>query len=337
MSRNYTKWPYLPSEPPERKPRIWLPPGDILLSESLNAIGLAKFPDDWRETDIYARAPAAMGGEPPDGTGALYPIESGIEYLGLTQDTQFSRSGKNIIVKESKSWRVITSKGYRTVRSKQEALDISSVEKLVLLDMWRVEWAARKRFQAVVDDTRDALSTDTLQSTIYRTETGLTESIPTQIWKQQNAEFAFGLSYSWRLPSHRDAVSFNGWGWALLNKEQVEQFCRDKYGVQPTMAAEVSSRTGTDKTAASTFTGRAQRQFSRSAARKWYQNYVEDHEHDDPPPTRDEDWDAIRNAEEFRGGGPSRDILRELRNELAPETWTTKGRRKETGKETGIN
>ena len=65
--------------------------------------------------------------------------------------------------------------------------------------------------------------------------------------------------------------------------------------------------------------------FSPAKARVWYQQWVKENTTAGTQPSRQADLDAARKA---LGGGIPRDVIRDLRRELAPEAWKSSGRRK---------
>ena len=68
--------------------------------------------------------------------------------------------------------------------------------------------------------------------------------------------------------------------------------------------------------------------FSPIRLRQWYEEWIVTNETTSNQPSRDEDWTA---AKLELGDGVPRDAVWELRRELAPDSWTKKGRRKTVG------
>lgn len=67
--------------------------------------------------------------------------------------------------------------------------------------------------------------------------------------------------------------------------------------------------------------------FSEADLRKWYASWVERNAREEKIPSRDDDYAAAK-AAGFKGATHA--IMRRLRNGLAPENWTARGRRAAT-------
>jgi hypothetical protein len=83
---------------------------------------------------------------------------------------------------------------------------------------------------------------------------------------------------------------------------------------------------------ASTFPPRQQpgrRGFSAARLEEWYRTWIKRNESEEGKiPTREQDWEAAKS--EVSPNIP-RDAVRRLRQQLAPDSWTKRGRRKEIG------
>ena len=71
-----------------------------------------------------------------------------------------------------------------------------------------------------------------------------------------------------------------------------------------------------------------QRPAAPARVRRWYMRWVQDNVDEGRQPSRDEDLSAAREA---LGPQVQRDLLRQLRGELAPPAWRQFGRRKTGG------
>lgn len=186
------KRPRLQYRPPQKVTapplsEIWRPDGYVLVSEGVEIIGRAEFGSDWTGMELKARQIASTMPEP---NIKFLPDEDGVRRV---PDTRID------------GWFVQTADGRRVViRSEQEAHERWREERPKLLEMWRAEYAARKRFDAVVSRVRTELHGGNLHAIALRKRDGTSVKIPAHVWARGDIATVFelgDLDSKWRNPN----------------------------------------------------------------------------------------------------------------------------------------
>ncbi len=158
-------------------------------------MGRAEFGSDWTGMELKARQLASTKQDPHI---TFLPDEAGV--------------GRNpgVGVHGVDCWFVQTADGREIViRSEQEARKRWSEERQKLLDMWRAEYAARKKFDAVVTRFRTGLYEGNLHAVALLQRDGRWVKIPVHVWARSDISAIFELEDSdtnWRNPN---VISFS--------------------------------------------------------------------------------------------------------------------------------
>ena len=217
---------------------IWRPDGYVLVSEGVEIMGRADFGNDWTGEELKARQYASRIPEPHI---VFLPDEDGVRRVPGTLPER---------------WQVQTADGRRVIfRSEQEARERWREERPKLLEMWRAEHAARKRFDAVVSRIRTELYGGNLHAFAHRQRVGDLVEIPAYVWgrNQIRAVFELGdIDSKWR---HPNVITFSaeigGYGshvsvegTALISEQELQALLGEKSEQASELESEPDSREG---------------------------------------------------------------------------------------------
>ena len=204
---------------------IYRRPGYILLSEAVDLLGRSWF-SEWSGTELTARAVPTVPTEKELRHNARLfpPIE-----LVPPPPVPF----------QAPQWRVLTSTGVHSTETEEEARAIWEAEwpflVAKLVAMWRLESAARSRFESTVLKLRQSLDAGASRSFVHRLSDGNLIAIPAFVWGREVIPAIFDVSdylsgrddtkVNWLKFKNPDARSFRGYyvyeGRVLLIKSEV--------------------------------------------------------------------------------------------------------------------
>jgi len=165
----------------------------ILLSEAVETVGNSMFGERWTGEELKARSVdhlAFMESGQEEGPAQIL-CPDGVDLIPGT-------------LRRGLRWRVITRKGTVAVDTEEEAQSLWRREKPKLIEMWRREIAARRRFDQVVQRLRSDLNAEVLSSWAHRPKIGDTWEIPAHVWARDDIPSVFELGdnpVAWHNPN----------------------------------------------------------------------------------------------------------------------------------------
>lgn len=174
------RWRY---RPPDRTPaaqldRIFRPPGYVLLAEAVDILGKERFGDAWTGTETRARKlPGAEKAEGLDHSVLLWSEDDVITAMPS----------------HPPSWRVLTEIGEVRTESKEAADARWREARPRLVEQYKNELAAWRRYDEILRLLREQLYVGSLLAFAHRPQIGDLWPIPVHVWGRDGIERVFSL------------------------------------------------------------------------------------------------------------------------------------------------